>query len=282
MAPPPSPPSPPAPGLRLQPRQKYLALTLTGLQRAVAYRGATLLNLVATLVWVVVLYYLWRTVFAGQPRIGGFDWAAMRTYILVAYAINALLSFSSIMRMTTAIRTGEVATELVRPVDYLGLQLTQAIGAALIEGAAGGGLAVVVGILALHIAPPHSPLAGLLCLLSVGLGFLVKFLVSYLVALLCFWTLNAVGLIWAQTAVVNLLSGALVPLVFFPRWLHAVALATPFPAIVSTPVSIYLGKAQGVAAWQQLGVQGLWAVALWMAARWLWTRGVRAVDIQGG
>ena len=62
-------------------------------------------------------------------------------------------------------------------------------------------------------------------------------LISFLAALLCFWTVNGVGLIWAQTAVVNLLSGALVPLAFFPYWLRAFAAWAPFQGIIATPLA---------------------------------------------
>ncbi len=271
-----------APAMRLRPRPKYLALVLTSVQRAVAYRGTTLLNLLSSLIWVAVLYSLWRTVFAEGARIEGFDWREMRTYILVSYAVNALLSFYSLARMTNVIRTGEVAAELVRPADYLGMQLAQAFGAALIEGVLGSGIALLLGVLLLGIAPPASPLAALLFFASVWLGFLVKFLVGYLVALLCFWTKNAIGLIWAQTALVNLFSGALIPLAFFPDWLRVFALATPFQGIVYTPVTIYLGKVRGLEMLGALGVQALWAAALWLLARLLWAPSVRALDIQGG
>ena len=271
-----------APALRLRPRPKYVALALTAVQRGVAYRGTTLLNLVASLVWVAVLYYLWRTVYAGAPSIEGYDWREMRTYILVAYAVNGLLGFYSAARMTNTIRTGEVATELTRPVDYLGSQLAQAGGAALVEGALSGGIAILLGLAFLDIAPPRSPLAAALFLASVCLGFLVKFLVSYLVALLCFRTTNAVGLIWAQTAVVNLFSGALIPLAFFPGWLRGVVLAMPFQGIVYTPASIYLGELEGGGLVGALGLQLFWVAALWALARALWAPSVRALDIQGG
>src|SRR5688500_1830970 len=103
-------------GIRLDPRPKYIAITMAAVQQAFAYRGTAFLNLVSHLVWVAVLYYLWRTVFAARSEIAGFDWHQMRTYILVSYAINALLSFYSMMRLTAGIRTGEIATDLIRPI----------------------------------------------------------------------------------------------------------------------------------------------------------------------
>lgn len=111
---------------------------------------------------------------------------------------------------------------------------------------------------------------------------MIKFLISFLAALLCFWTVNGIGLIWAQTAIVNLCSGALVPLAFFPSWLHTFVIWTPFQGIVAAPLAIYQGQATGWALWEALGGQVLWIVLLWMLARALWGPATRALAIQGG
>src|SRR3712207_7472266 len=42
--------------------------------------------------WIAILYYLWRAAFSRQAQIGAFTWDEMRTYILLAYGINALRS----------------------------------------------------------------------------------------------------------------------------------------------------------------------------------------------
>ena len=269
-------------GLRLHPRPKYLSLVLIALQRAIAYRGSLFISLFANLIWVAVLYYLWRTVFAGRSQLAGFGWDEMRTYIVVAYAVDSLITFYSVLRLVNYVRTGEIAVDLMRPIDFLLAQLALTFGAALVEGLLGGVLALVVGVMLVGIALPVSTTAALLFFASVWLGFLIKYLVSFLVMLLCFRLLNAVGLVWTQTALLNLLSGALIPLQFFPGWLRTIALAAPFSGIVNTPVLIYLGKLQGLALVQALALQVIWVVALWTMARLLWGPSVRALEIQGG
>ncbi len=268
--------------LRLTPRQKYVSLTLISIQRAIAYRGTTLLNLMAGLVWVALVYYLWKTVFSTRGTLQGFSWDEMRTYVIIAYAVNTLLSFQSLMRMMNTIRTGDVASELLRPMDFLGAQLSQAIGSACIEGLISSCVALLISFLFLNIMPPQTPLMFGFFLLSVCLGFLIKFLLSYLVALLCFYTINALGLVWAQTAVINLFSGALIPLAFFPDWLRQIILLTPFQGIVYTPVALYLGKIPGTEVWRALGTQLIWTIILWLVARWFWRISIRQLDIQGG
>lgn len=269
--------APPA-TLRMQPRARYLALLLTAAQQGVAYRGRTLLSLIGNGLWIVVVYYLWYAVFGNNTQIAGFDWASMRTYLVLSYAINALLAFSSTARLFGLVRTGDIASELLRPVDYLAAQLALATGAALVEGALSAVLAIAIGIFVVGVQPPASLGAAVLFVPSIMLGFLIKFLFTFLVSLLCFWTINSIGLIWAQTALVNLLSGALLPLAFFPDWLQPVVRWAPFSGIVATPLAIYQGQTGGAA----LGLQVGWVIVLWAMARAVWGPATRALDIQGG
>jgi ABC-2 type transport system permease protein len=270
------------PAIRAVPRWPYLSLVLSAAQQALAYRGRIILSTLGNGIWVVAMFYLWRTVYVGGAEVAGFDWLAMRTYLVLSYAVNALLSFGSTARLYGLVRTGEVAQELLRPVDYLGAQLALSLGAALIEGLLSAVLALAVAALAVGIAPPASLTAGLLFLPSIVLGFVIKFLISFLCALLCFWTVNGVGVIWSQTAVVNLFSGALVPLAFFPEGLRALATWLPFQGIIATPLAIYQGHTAGWELAQALGVQLLWIALLWGLARLIWGPATRALDIQGG
>lgn len=269
--------------VRLTPRSGYLALATASMQRSVAYRNTTIMNLVSNLVWMVVLFHVWQSVYKSSPSaLHGYDWELMRTYLLVAFATNALLSLAVESEMFFSIGSGRVAVELMRPLDYMSARLAEALGAAAFEGAIAGAMAFSLGALVFGATPPASGLAALLFLPSVLLGFLVKFLLSFLIALLCFRTLNTKGLVWARAAVTDVLSGALVPLAFLPDWLHALAASAPFQAIIHTPVSVYLGRLEGDALWHALGAQLLWVAALWLLARVLWRPAVRVVTVQGG
>jgi ABC-2 type transport system permease protein len=268
--------------IRLKPRSKYLSLASMSVQRIIAYRTTTLMNLIASLISVAVAYYLWRTIYASRAQVGALSWDQMRTYILLVYAINALVSVLASFRLMNLIRSGEIAIELLRPIDFLKSQLALTLGATLVEGLLSVGVALAMGFLIFDIQGPHTALAGALFMISVGLGFLIKFLVVFLVALLCFWTMSHLGLIWTQNAVINLFSGALIPLELFPGWLRTTAAILPFQGIISTPVRIYLGQLQGAdMAWALL-VQALWVAALWKLSRLAWGPAMRSLKIQGG
>jgi ABC-2 type transport system permease protein len=263
-------------------RRPYLAIAQTAMQQAVAYRINTLAGIIGNFFWIAILYYLWRAAFAQEARIGTFTWDQMRTYILLAYGISALVGFSTASGMMQAIRTGDIVMDMIRPINYLRRQLAQAVGLAALECLFSFSIVIVLGFVVIQVVPPASPLAAFLFVASVGMGFVTKFLVVFAISLLCFWTISAVGLNWAQTAVVNVLSGVLVPVQLLPDWLRPIAEWSPLRGIVATPVGIYLGQYEG---WRLVGVlalQSIWLVVLWVAADRLWPRAFRAVQVQGG
>lgn len=268
--------------IRLTPRPKYISLALTALQQSVAYRYTTLLNLLANLVWVVVQYYLWQVVFAERPQIENYNWIHMSTYIVVAFAVNALLTFNSEARLFIKIESGEIVSELIQPINFLMAQLSLAVGAALSEGLISFTIAFLLGIFLLNITLPMSLFTFIFFLISVVLGFLVKFLISYMTALLCFWTLQSLGLQWARQAITNIFSGAIVPIQFFPSWLQRVALLSPFQSIIYIPISIYLGDITGKAIIIALIKQLAWIIALRILVSLLWIPCMKSLRIQGG
>lgn len=121
-----------------------------------------------------------------------------------------------------------------------------------------------------------------LFIVAVVLGFVTKALVVFLVSLLGFWTQSGVGLMWSQQAVIQVLSGTIVPLALMPTWLRVVAEWLPLRGIVSTPLTFYLGKADARQTMVLLGTQVVWLVVLWLLANLAWRRAFNVVTIQGG
>src|SRR5262249_29374765 len=79
-----------------------------------------------------------------------------------------------------------------------------------------------------------------------------------------------------------LLSGYLVPLSLFPRWLENTARALPFAYLQAFPVETLMGMRDRHAALTGLGAQLLWAVGAWALLLILWKRGLRRFAAYGG
>lgn len=268
--------------MRFRPIPKYLSIAQATFQQAITYRVTTLFNIGLTFIWVFILYYLWSAVYADQTRIEGFTWDDMRTYIVIAYGLNALVGWRIGASMMYTIRTGEILRDLTRPLNYCGTQLASATGAAIIEGIISLILTLLIGIFLLDIRAPGSAAAAALFIVAVVLGYLTKALIVFCVSLLTFWTLNGVGVSWSREAIIAVLSGTLIPIALMPDWLRIVAEWSPMRGIVSTPLMLYLGKATGEEATLLLLLQAAWVIALWFFANWAWRAAFNAVEIQGG
>ena len=76
--------------------------------------------------------------------------------------------------------------------------------------------------------------------------------------------------------------GHLFPLDILPPLVSKILFLTPFPYQLFFPVSLYMGKTQGLAAVEGLVVQAAWVVASYFLARWVWSRGIKKYSAVGG
>ncbi len=258
----------------------YRALVRATARAALAYRLNLLLGLGAVIVQLVALLAVWRVVLA-QSSVNGFTWPQMRAYLLVAFAAGTVVSLMGDFRMAFRILDGDVALDLVKPVDYQKARLAEAIGGLWIEVILIG---VVVGVTLAVTGGVDAPAGPAFALFAVSMLLLVplKFLIVYVSTLTCFWTQNFIGVQWARLAVVNLFSGALIPLAFLPGWLATVAQWSPFAGLTSTPALIFLGRIGVGDGLTLVAVQLGWVVVLWFGARLVWRAGLRRLTVNGG
>ena len=118
--------------------------------------------------------------------------------------------------------------------------------------------------------------------LSLLLAITVAFLADMMVNLAAFWLVETRGLTVVYNATMNLLSGFLIPIVWFPDWLLAIARATPFPSMIQTPIDTLSGRVPPPEALGLIGVQIGWAAVLALAAWAMLRAGTRSLEVQGG
>jgi ABC-2 type transport system permease protein len=72
------------------------------------------------------------------------------------------------------------------------------------------------------------------------------------------------------------------PIALMPDWAGALMRLTPFPAMVNTPIEIYLGIVPADRLALALAEQAFWFVVLALCAQAVFALGVRKLVIQGG
>lgn len=255
----------------------YRSLFVMEARRLFAYRLGAIIGWVGGGAYLISALAVWHALL-DNGSIGGYDWRTMKAYLLVSWATGAIGSASGDWRIADRILWGEVATDLTLPIDYQKARFAEQCGGLVMEVSA-----IAVAVAAVVFAADGAPLpASPLFLVSFLLVIPLKFVITYITCMVCFWTHNFMGVSWAKLAVVQLFSGGLIPLSLLPGWLAATAAVLPFAAITATPAAIYLGQVSGVQALQAIAVQLAWVVALWFGARLLWRGALRALTIHGG
>lgn len=263
--------------------RKYVSIARASLSVIFVYRAGFALNMIGSVFYVVAMFYLWQTIFLGSPNgLGAFTWPEMKAYLLVSFLLNSLMTWFAEWNMSADIKEGRVATDLARPMDFQASRLATAFGPVPFEFISALLVGAIVATVFGGIALPADPLHLIVFLLSAFLATLIKFGLVYCVSMTAFWTTGIDGIMVGRVAIQNIFSGALIPLVFFPDWLRAIAAVLPFQGMISTPALTYLGKMDGPTTALMIGVQAVWAIGLILLGRLVWRGAVRAVTINGG
>ena len=183
--------------------------------------------------------------------------------------------------LSERIRTGEVVTDLARPVDLLARDLAERFGNALYFVGARAIPLYVAAIWLYDLAPPMQ-IDLLWFPLSLVLAIAISGVLWYVAAATAFWSESALGPMSAVVFIHTVLGGVVVPLDFYPVWLQCVCDALPFRAALYTPVALVTGKLSGGALAFGLVHQIVWLGLLIGAARVLEARGVRRMVVHGG
>jgi ABC-2 type transport system permease protein len=260
----------------------YWQVARRSCKRFSTYRAATVAGVVTNTVFGFLKAYILLAVLRRRPHIGGFDATDAVTYTFVAQGLLSTVGAFTGLELADRIPTGEVITDLYRPLHFPSYWLASDLGRALFQAIFRGIPPFVLGALMFDLRLPD-PATAAVFLLSLSLAVVVGFCYRFLVALSGFWLLDNRGSTQLALLVMQFFSGVLVPLTFFPAGLAHVARILPFASVVELPIEIFLGKHRGfLPSMSILAQQAAWALALFAVGEWVVSRAFRKVVIQGG
>jgi ABC-2 type transport system permease protein len=261
---------------------RYLAITRNSMQANLAYRGHFVFMALGNLVYFLVVRALWGSIYRGQASINGMSFDQAFLYLVLAMSVFLLFQTWTEWFLSSRIRSGDTVMDLIRPIDHQLQLMFDVLGSLAVNFAAITLPSILVAVFVFRAPLPLS--WNLLAFLpAVAFAFLIGFNLDYLVGLTAFYTESIWGISMAKETLVLFLSGALIPLPFFPPGLRSAIAWLPFKSIYDTPLRILLGTAgDGLDIAGLYAVQLLWAAALIVLARLFFLRASRVITINGG
>lgn len=222
--------------------------------------------------------YVWLAVLAAGAEAGGMTRSGIVTYAFVTGAISATFQPTWATEIVERIRSGDIVTDLYRPVDFQLWWLARDAGSSGFRLFARGVPPVVVGGLVFDLELSTRPGVWIPFAVSFSLAFVVVFAWKLLVSLSAFWLLNPAGVVQLAGALFTFGSGSLLPLAFMPDWLEGTLRWLPFAAVLQLPLEVLLGR--GIVG--PLARQVFWAAVLLVLGRVVLRRAERKLVVQGG
>ena len=263
----------------------YLTFTKNSIERQLSYRANSLIFFLGEVVLLAVNFFLWRAIYrsSSESIIKGFTINEMMVYVVLSF-ITVIFAGNSISNsIYTEVKDGSVATYLIKPIEYEKRYFFEKLGTLLYEFVTifiVGFVIVIVMCLKNDIKLTIVGVA--FYFVSAILSFFISFFYYYSFGLLSFKITNMWGLSQIMGAIMDLLSGILVPLVFFPEIIQKVLDFLPFKSMVYTPCMIFLNKMTTGEMIYALGIQIIWVVILGFGARMLWKTLIKQLTILGG
>lgn len=259
-------------------RQHFRALSL--------YRFAYFMKFLYGLLAMFAVRCLWVVLYAEHAVRDGRSLSDMITYAMLAMALDLIFypqgENSVHTYMSHQIRTGNIDTELLRPVGFLRQMLYRSGSYMIVTLISLVFPVVLAGMLFMGFRPPADVLHGLLFAVSLVMSYFVLFSLNFLLGLITMLIKNTFYIVWAYRGLWDFFSGKLVPLWIFPAGLKALAGFMPFRCIYDIPLNIYIGAFSGKECADSLLLQLFWAVFLMLAAQLFWRSVRKRYTVQGG
>jgi ABC-2 type transport system permease protein len=260
----------------------FWEVTRRAFRRYATYRSAAIGGTITSTVFGIIRASILLAVFRERSDIGGFDAADAVTFAIVGQAMLHMGLMGGHLPLADRIVSGDIVTDLYRPVDLQLFELATDLGRAAYQGLSRCFLTIGVGAIVFDLRVSTEPrLLGLFAV-SLLLANVANFAHKFLVTLTTFWTLDYRAPSQMATVIAMFFSGFAVPVVLFPSWLEDLSRLLPYVGMAQIPLELLLGKLHGTELVAALGSQLVWTVALLLGGRLVLAKATRRVVVQGG
>lgn len=266
--------------------RKYLSLFRMRFIGGLQYRTAAWAGIITQFAWGFLEILMFRAFYQSDASAFPMSFSATVSYIWLQQAFLALyMMWFWENDIFDNIQSGNVAYELVRPMSVYNMWFVRSLATRLSRTLLRCSPILIVAIFLpapFTLAKPASLAVFCLFLLTMALSLLVIVSLNMIVYFLSFFTINAFGLRMVFQSLGDMLSGAIVPLPFFPAAIAPFVNLLPFASIQNVPFRIYSGDLAGQELVNSLFLQIFWLVSLLAVGKLFERRVVHKVVIQGG
>lgn len=264
--------------------KKYITLTKAGIMESLQFRLGTFVMAIGNLLYLIVVYYLWKAIYAssGSDTVNGMTFSDTLIYLVLATALFNFMEMYTVWEMGRSIQSGKIVLELLKPMKYRSY-LFWTYSGQFVTNFFFTFLPTFIVVAFVTHGAIHLGANLLFFVISVIMAISLNYSINFIVGTICVYTESIWGINIMKQVVVLLLSGATIPIAFFPEPLRTITLYLPFQSIYNAPLSILLDASPEPAKLAAtLGTQLLWCIAMMVLSKLFWKVSLRQITVNGG
>lgn len=264
--------------------KKYLTLTRAGIIEALQFRLSFLVMVVGNMLYLIVVYFLWKAIYAsaGTDVVNGMTFTDTLIYLVLATALFNFMEMYTVWEIGRNIQSGKIVLDLLKPMEYRKYLFWSYSGSFVTQFFLTF-LPTFIAVAFVTHGAIHMGLNLLYFVISVVLAVSINYSIDFLVGTICLYTESIWGINIMKQVIVLLLSGATIPLAFFPEPLKTIVGYLPFQSIYNAPLSILLDSdPQPHTLLVTLGTQLLWCIVMIILSKLFWKASLKQITVNGG
>lgn len=256
----------------------YIMITAKALLK---YPVNILIRTLGRFLFIYMQILFWKSLYYSNIGIVIANLNSTITYVTIANIIYTFMECNTVTWLNDKIRSGEISMDLIRPMNFGVYTLMVYIGESIVHFIIN---AVPLFLLTKYVLRINFFIYNSIWIFiaSLIIGLIINFLYSYFIGLLAFWFYVTHPLNMMVNAVYKILSGAWIPVYYFPESIKYISECFPFQYIYYIPLSLLTTNMNAISIIRDFSAQLLWVVILFGLVILTWNKGFKKLVIQGG
>ena len=249
------------------------------------YRAAAAAGLFTQFFFGFIRVMVFHAFYASSTVAQPFSLVQVVTYTWIAQSTFRMQPWNGDIEIMGLTRSGNVAYELVRPLNLYFIWYARLISLRLVPMLLSGIPLLAIAFFlpeGFGVTLPVSTAAGTAWIVSTIFALFLGCAISNVITISTLWTLAGDGMQRIFPAFIMVFSGIIVPLSYFPDWAQTLLRILPFSGLVDIPVQLYLGTIPtSELIWFGL-LQLFWMVIFMFIGMYVLSVAMKRVVVQGG
>ena len=231
-----------------------------------------------SLVFFFVKYHLWSSIYQGRDDIvlKGYNLDSMITYHLFAMLVSLLGQGFATQNLSEEIRLGKITSYLIYPFEFWAFHTASFISFQVLQSII---FFITISCLTLFNIVQidmNSILTGFIYCQFIGFFW---YCLQYMTGIIAFWLEETWILQVILRVLTSFLSGAIIPLELYPKFVVEILEYTPFPYLTYYAIKIFTGKIQLNPS--MIFILLFWIFIFCLINHFIWKRGIKNYTAAG-